>query len=155
MCSLYGKYLYTIWMVVCILCIYCIVGKFGSNNVWRTNRLTRRLLIVTTNLDGFSLVNDWFTKFAKISLHQTFSLYNKPTFLMPDHYFFNNHYYYICISTRLTTLYQNMYDRTMGKNIYTCNLHRWKHHSTHKYALALSAYTYYSGVRSRTTANTQ
>ena len=45
------------WLYVFCAYSYCIVGKFGSNNVWPMNRLTRRLLIVTTNLDGFSLVN--------------------------------------------------------------------------------------------------
>ena len=50
--------------------MYHIVGKFGGNNVWlkwmdkhidekvwRIHKLDKRLLIVTTNLDGFSLVN--------------------------------------------------------------------------------------------------
>ena len=48
---------------------YCIVGKFGGDNVWRKwinilakkvwqmNRLAKRLLIVTANLHGFSLAN--------------------------------------------------------------------------------------------------
>ena len=42
-------------------------------NVWRINRSANRLLIVSTNLDGFSLVKyGWFTK---LSSRQTFLLY--------------------------------------------------------------------------------
>ena len=38
--------------------------------VWRMNRIANRLSIVTTNLDGISLVNHGrFAKFAKLSLH--------------------------------------------------------------------------------------
>ena len=50
--------------------VYHIPGKFGNNNVWQKwmdkhfsekvwqmNRSAKRLLIVTTNLDGFSLAN--------------------------------------------------------------------------------------------------
>ena len=38
------------------------------------NRSTKGLLIVTTTLDGFSLVNcRQFVKFAKLSTHQTFA----------------------------------------------------------------------------------
>ena len=50
--------------------LYLIMRKFGNDNVclkwmdedfgknvWRMNRLAKRLLIVTTNLDGFSLAN--------------------------------------------------------------------------------------------------
>ena len=49
---------------------FTIPGKFGNNNVWQKwmdkhfsekvwqmNRSAKRLLIVTTNLDGFSLAN--------------------------------------------------------------------------------------------------
>ena len=40
------------------------------------NRLVKRLLIVTTTLDGFKMVNRLqTTKFAKLFPHQTFSLY--------------------------------------------------------------------------------
>ena len=53
-----------------IICIYCLGGKVGRENVWRIilfkhlakkvwriNRSAEGLLIVTTTLDGFSLVN--------------------------------------------------------------------------------------------------
>ena len=60
---------------------YRIVGKFGQGKVWRIdsfrafgerklqiNRSANRLLIVSTNLDGFSLVNHrQFAKFVKLS----------------------------------------------------------------------------------------
>ena len=60
---------------------YCIAeklggGKFGElilfehlvKKVWRINRSANRLLIVCTNVDGFSLANDGqFAKFAKLS----------------------------------------------------------------------------------------
>ena len=55
---------------------YCIAGRFGEltrfeylvKKVWQINRSANRLLIVSTNLDGFSLVNHGrFTKFAKLS----------------------------------------------------------------------------------------
>ena len=63
-------------------------GKFGGENVWRgefalfkrlvekslaNDRSAKRLLIVTTTLDGFSLANC--RQFAKFSTHQTFPLY--------------------------------------------------------------------------------
>ena len=51
---------------------YHIAGKFGGANVWQKgmdkdsgekiwqmNRLAKRLLIVTTNLEGFSLTMIW------------------------------------------------------------------------------------------------
>ena len=44
--------------------------------VWRINRSANRLLLVSTNLDGFNLANyGQFTKFAKLSPRQTFPLY--------------------------------------------------------------------------------
>ena len=46
--------------------------------VWQTNRSTKRLLIVTTNLDGFSLANCWWSvKFTKVPppIWQTFPPY--------------------------------------------------------------------------------
>ena len=57
---------------------YRIAGKFGrgeftlfkhlAKKVWRINRSTNRLLVVSTNLDGFRLTNDGqFVKFAKHS----------------------------------------------------------------------------------------
>ena len=71
---------------------YRMAGKFGRENVWRgefalfkrlvekslaNDRSAKRLLIVTTTLDGFSLANcRRFAKFAKFSTHQTFPLYS-------------------------------------------------------------------------------
>ena len=61
---------------------YCIAGKFGGGKVWQINscrefgerkvwqidRSANRLLIVCTNLDGFSLAyHGRFTKIAKLS----------------------------------------------------------------------------------------
>ena len=49
----------------------CLAEKF-----WRMNRSAKGILIVTTNLNGFSLANcKRFAKFAKLSTHQTFPLY--------------------------------------------------------------------------------
>ena len=46
--------------------------KHMVKKVWQMNRSTRGLLIVTTTLDGFSLVNcRQFAKFAKLSTRQT------------------------------------------------------------------------------------
>ena len=43
-------------------------GKVWPGKVWRINRSDDRLLIVSTNLVGFSLANHrWFAKFAKLS----------------------------------------------------------------------------------------
>ena len=51
----------------------CLANSLFSS-VW-----PKGLLIVTTNLGGFSLVNHRrFAKFAKLSAHQTFSLYGTP-----------------------------------------------------------------------------
>ena len=42
------------------------------------NKSANRLLIVSTNLDGYSLANDeWFAKFAKLFSCQTFPLYGR------------------------------------------------------------------------------
>ena len=57
------------------------VGKFGeltlfehlTKKVWQLNRSPNRLLIVITNLDGFSLVNHG--RFTKFTPYQTFPLY--------------------------------------------------------------------------------
>ena len=61
-----------------------------QKNVWPINRSAKRLLIVNTNLDGFSLANhEQFTKFAKLFSHQTFPLYGSLTFpliLLPMFY---------------------------------------------------------------------
>ena len=44
--------------------------------VWRMNRSAKGLSMVGINLDGFSLTNRLrFTKFAKLSPHQSFPLY--------------------------------------------------------------------------------
>jgi len=60
------------------------VGKFGefthyehlAKKVWQMNRFNQKVVTVSRNLNGFSLVNqEWFTKFAKLSPHQTFLLY--------------------------------------------------------------------------------
>ena len=62
--------------------------KFGESSIWRKkvwqiNRSANRLSIVSTKLDGFSLANHRrFTKFAKLSPHQTFLLYGMP--LLPE-----------------------------------------------------------------------
>ena len=71
---------------------YRIAGKFGEGEggdfgkftllsvwwrkVWWMNRLSHKVIIITTGLDGFSLANHWrLTKFTKLSPHQTFPLY--------------------------------------------------------------------------------
>ena len=62
------------------------MGKFGeltcfehlAKKVWQINRSANRLLIVSTNLNGFSLVNRWqFAKFAKLSpaKHARYTVY--------------------------------------------------------------------------------
>ena len=57
-------------------------GKFTlfkcfEKKVWQMNRSAKGLLIVTTILDDFSLVNHRpFTKFVKLSTCQTFLLYS-------------------------------------------------------------------------------
>ena len=60
-----------------------ILFKCLAKKVWQMNRSAKGLLIVTTNLDGFSLANiRQFAKFAKLSTRQTFPLYGiyAPTF---------------------------------------------------------------------------
>ena len=48
-----------------------------TKEIWLINRSANRLLIVSTNLDGFSLANhERFAKFAKLSPRQTFQLYD-------------------------------------------------------------------------------
>jgi len=68
---------------------YYIVGKFGGGKVWwiyllwafgkkvwRMNIFSQKVITVSRNFVGFSLVNHgWFTKFAKLSACQTFPLY--------------------------------------------------------------------------------
>jgi len=48
-----------------------------AKKVWWMNRFSQKVVIVSRNLDSFSLVNQgWFTKFAKLSPCQTFPLYS-------------------------------------------------------------------------------
>ena len=67
--------------------MYHIVGKFGESTlfkhlvkkVWRINRSENRLLIVSTDLDDFSLANHGqFAKFAKLPLAKLshYTVYN-------------------------------------------------------------------------------
>ena len=60
------------------------MGKFGqftlfeqlAKKVWQINRSVKRLLIVSTNINGFSLVSHrWFAKFTKLS-HYTVMPYS-------------------------------------------------------------------------------
>ena len=64
-------------------CRYCIAGSLAGESlanwlfsslwrkkVWRVNRSANRLLIISTNSDGFSLANhEQFAKFAKLSCY--------------------------------------------------------------------------------------
>jgi len=56
-------------------------GKFTcfehlGKKVWRMNRFSQKVIIISRNLGGFSLANQgWFVKFTKLSVHQTFLLY--------------------------------------------------------------------------------
>ena len=56
------------------------------SSIWQNrqiNRSAKRLLTVTTTLDGFSLVNHRrFTKYTKLYTHQTFPLYGILCILM-------------------------------------------------------------------------
>jgi len=60
--------------------IYRIAGKFGkftcfeqlARKVWQMNRFSQKIIIVSRNLDGFSLANQgWFTNFllSKVSCY--------------------------------------------------------------------------------------
>ena len=70
----YVPYYWKAWWEECLVNLF--LSSFWRKKVWQMNRSTKGLLIVTTNLDGFSLVNRRrFTKFAKFSTHQTFPLY--------------------------------------------------------------------------------
>ena len=52
---------------------------FGKKKFGKCIKSAKGLLIVTTTLDGFSLANHRrFTKFIKLSAHQTFPLYGNP-----------------------------------------------------------------------------
>jgi len=52
-------------VIVCDILKYRIVGKFGeftrfehlAKKVWRMNRFSQKVIIVSRNLDGFSLAN--------------------------------------------------------------------------------------------------
>ena len=53
-----------------------------QKKVWQMNKSTKGLLIVTTTLDGVSLVNRRrFAKFTKLSTCQTFLLYGRYEYL--------------------------------------------------------------------------
>ena len=53
-----------------------LVSSIWRKKVWQINRSANRLLIISTNLDGFSLVNHrQFTKFANVSPCQSFLPY--------------------------------------------------------------------------------
>ena len=55
-----------------------ILFEFWRKKVWRINRSANRLLIVSTNLDDFSLVNHGqFAKFAKLSRYTVYGLASK------------------------------------------------------------------------------
>ena len=48
-----------------------------KESLWRINRSANKLLIVSTNLDGFSLANHGrFAKFTNVPPHQSFSPYS-------------------------------------------------------------------------------
>ena len=54
--------------------------KALAENVWQISRSAKGLLMVTTDLNGFSLANcRRFAKFAKLSTRQTFPLYGMLT----------------------------------------------------------------------------
>ena len=54
-----------------------VVLSIWQKKVWRINRSANRLLIISTNLDGFSLANHGrFAKFANISHRQSFPPYS-------------------------------------------------------------------------------
>ena len=73
----------SLYTVLILVYQCCIAGKFGKENVlqilfifseclvkkvWRMNTSAKTLLIVSTNLNDFSLANHgWFIKFAKHS----------------------------------------------------------------------------------------
>ena len=54
-----------------------LVSSIWQKKVWRINRSANRLLIISTNLDGFSLANHGqFTKFTNVSPSQSFPPYS-------------------------------------------------------------------------------
>ena len=63
---------------------YRIAGKFGKftvmsvwrGKVWRMDRFSHKVILISKNLDGFSLANHGrFTKFTKLFPRQSFPLY--------------------------------------------------------------------------------
>ena len=63
-----------VWRAECL--VNLLFSSVWRKKVWRMNRSAKGLSMVTTNLDGFSLVNRRrFAKFAKLSPRQTFPLY--------------------------------------------------------------------------------
>ena len=78
-----------VWWGECLTNL--LFSSVWQKKVWRMNSSAKWLLIVTTNLDGFSLANRRrFAKFAKLSTHLTFPLYGIIT--MP-----NRNYTTVCI----------------------------------------------------------
>ena len=72
--QLWLPYTRKVWWVECLADL--LFSSIWRKKVWGMNRSAKGLLIVTTNLDVFSLVNcRRFTKFAKLSTRQTFLLY--------------------------------------------------------------------------------
>jgi len=62
------------------------VEKFGeftcfkhlAKKFWRMNRFNQKVIIVSRNLDSFSLVNqEWFAKFVKLSHYTVRNLTNE------------------------------------------------------------------------------
>ena len=53
-----------------------LVMSVWRGKVWRMHRFSHKVIIISKNLNGFSLANHGrFTKFAKLSPRQTFPLY--------------------------------------------------------------------------------
>ena len=72
-----GKFSGKVWWEECLANL--LFSSVWRKKVWQMNRSAKGLLIVITNLDGFSLANcRRFAKFAKHSPCQTFPLYGKP-----------------------------------------------------------------------------
>ena len=71
-----NKILYSrkVWQGECLANL--LFWNVWQKKVWRVTGSAKGLLMVTTDLDGFSLVNHrWFAKFTKLSTRQTFPLY--------------------------------------------------------------------------------
>jgi len=94
---------FTLWTSgIVINSVYHIAGKFDRAKVWRMNRFSQKVIIVSRNLDGFSLVNKgWFAKFAKLSRYTVGYLFTHH----PIHcaiYDMSNNYPYLCESLIVT-----------------------------------------------------